>query len=270
LHVLRGENDEAEGLVERARKVWPNNSTLLAMAARLATLRGDHAAAIAALSQAIVEDSDNVELKLELGAAHWSAGDRREAAKVFRAAANEHPDSIAALLAVADAYYEQEAVETAESWYIRAYDAGASAPAACYQAGMQAMKGGDYARAEEAFKRGLAASPNHPQLNDSLARLYSICPFSVYRNGEEAVTLARRAHGDDDSKVSVHGLKTLAAAYAEAGDFAEAVTLIQRALERLQMEGNDVEHRHTYQFLSLYQMKKHIYEKKELLEESAN
>lgn len=270
LHLVRGENEEAQKLVERARKVWPNNSTILAMEARLATLRGDYQAAVKALQEATIQDAANVDLQLELGAAYWQAGDRREASKVFRTTAVANPQYIPALLAAADSYYEQGAKETAETWYLRAYDAGSSNASSCYAAGMQAMKNGDYSKAEEALKRGLAHTPDHVLLNDALAKMYAICPYSVYRNGEEAVKLARKAHGDDDANISVHGLNTLSAAYAEAGDFDRAAKLAQIAIDKLEGEGKDLEARRIHMFKNMFEQHKHIYELDELLEQAGD
>ena len=69
------------------------------------------------------------------------------------------------------------------------------------------------------------------------AWLLATSPERSLRNGDEAVELARRAvrlAGDRDPAL----LGTLAASYAEAGRFAEAVAAAQRALDAATARGN--------------------------------
>ena len=65
------------------------------------------------------------------------------------------------------------------------------------------------------------------------------CPEVALRNGMEAVELARRAaqlsHGREPAV-----LDALAAAYAENGQFSEAVAAAQRALDLASAHGNTV------------------------------
>ncbi|MGA3164341.1 MAG: sel1 repeat family protein, partial [Verrucomicrobiota bacterium] len=63
------------------------------------------------------------------------------------------------------------------------------------------------------------------------------CPQASLRNGNKAVELAQRANqltGDGNPVV----LGTLAAAYAEAGRFPEAVETAQRALQLAETQSN--------------------------------
>jgi len=74
------------------------------------------------------------------------------------------------------------------------------------------------------IRRDFAEAMNH------LARLLAVCPEASLRNGAEAVELAQRVDeltGGRQAEV----LDTLAAAYAEAGRFQEALATARKALE---------------------------------------
>ena len=79
------------------------------------------------------------------------------------------------------------------------------------------------------FAAALLIQPDYPDALDGLAWILSTTTNADFRNGAEAVKLAGRAcelTGQQDAEK----LKTLAAAYAEAGQFAEAQHNIQMAL----------------------------------------
>lgn len=88
---------------------------------------------------------------------------------------------------------------------------------------------GRIAEALAQWREGLRADPNHLPLLGQTAWLLATCPEASVRNGVEAVRLAERAvrvSGGQDPAI----LDTLAAAYAEAGRFPEAVETARRAL----------------------------------------
>jgi Flp pilus assembly protein TadD len=80
------------------------------------------------------------------------------------------------------------------------------------------------------FREAIAIDPGFAQAHSNLAWLLATSPEPAIRNGAEALKLALRAvdlsHGKDPSM-----LDALAAAYAEAGRFREAVETARRALD---------------------------------------
>jgi tetratricopeptide (TPR) repeat protein len=79
----------------------------------------------------------------------------------------------------------------------------------------------DYARAQADYLEAVRLNPRDPNPYNGLAWIWATCPVSEMRDGKKAVEYAKKAcelmdyHRADD-------LGTLAAAYAEAGQFEEA------------------------------------------------
>ena len=92
------------------------------------------------------------------------------------------------------------------------------------------MKRGDYGEAIHTLRRGLHASPKDAGLASELAWLLATCPESTYRNGFEATQIAENINKRFNNQ-RADPLDTLAAAYAEAGCFDDAVNAARKAME---------------------------------------
>jgi hypothetical protein len=80
------------------------------------------------------------------------------------------------------------------------------------------------------FQKALQFDPANPAIQSDLAWLRATCANASLRNGRQAVELAEQANAATGGKNPV-ALHALAAAYAEAGRFSEAVETAQRALQ---------------------------------------
>ena len=80
-------------------------------------------------------------------------------------------------------------------------------------------------------------APDAPRMLDELAWLLATYPDSNLRDGAEAIRLAERACALTDRRVPAL-LATLAAAYAETGDFSRGVAAGEEALTRAQAIGD--------------------------------
>ena len=88
----------------------------------------------------------------------------------------------------------------------------------------------DTSEAVQHYQAALAIQPDDVPTLNNLAWILATCPQASIRNGAEAVELAQQAnHLSGGTNASILG--TLAAAYAEAGRFPEAVSTAQRGLE---------------------------------------
>ncbi len=81
-------------------------------------------------------------------------------------------------------------------------------------------------------------APDSPRMLDELAWLLATYPDSRSRDGTEAVRLAERACDLTERKIPAL-LDTLAAAYAEAGDFPHAISVAEEALHRARSSGDN-------------------------------
>ncbi len=111
---------------------------------------------------------------------------------------------------------------------------------------------------KEAITHYYIALKNDPAdryaLND-LAWLRASCPQSAFRNGAEAVELARRAvRLSNGREAAITG--TLAAAYAEAGRFSEAVRTARQSIDLAKRQNNQALTEDTRARLKLYMNRK--------------
>jgi len=100
-----------------------------------------------------------------------------------------------------------------------------------YSEGQELSFTGDYVAAKEAYQRAIDASSEFPWGYNNLAWQMATCVDPDHRDGGTAVTLAERASELTGNRY--HGiLDTLAAAYAEVGNFTRAAA-IQEATVRV-------------------------------------
>ena len=99
------------------------------------------------------------------------------------------------------------------------------------------VRKGEVREAIAQWEKALAYEPDDPDATNNLAWILATSPDVDIRNGPRAVQLAERAvqltHGTDPIR-----LRTLAAAYAEAGQFLAAVPTANKALELAEANGN--------------------------------
>jgi tetratricopeptide (TPR) repeat protein len=93
----------------------------------------------------------------------------------------------------------------------------------------------EYDHAIKDFDEAVRVNPKHLSALNSQAWLLGTCPDQRYRDGKKALELATKACELTDWKAPAY-LDTLAAAYAETGDFDKAVEWAQKALKDAEFE----------------------------------
>jgi tetratricopeptide (TPR) repeat protein len=110
---------------------------------------------------------------------------------------------------------------------------------------------GDFAGAIAAYHQALQSHPDLPDLLNNLAWLLATCPEASRRNGPEAVQRAERA-----CELTHYNLTplvgTLAAAYAEAGRFEEAILMAEKACAQAEAAGDRNLLKRNQELLELY------------------
>jgi tetratricopeptide (TPR) repeat protein len=110
----------------------------------------------------------------------------------------------------------------------------------------------EYERALSDYSRAVKVDPTNPLSHHARAWLLATCPEAKVRDGKAAVAEALRANALDKGK-DPHDLGTLAAAYAELGNFRRAVEFQGRA-QKLYRDSDD--YRKGLERLTLYKAKK--------------
>jgi Flp pilus assembly protein TadD len=110
---------------------------------------------------------------------------------------------------------------------------------------------GQYRDAVAEYRQVLAAKPDQLEALNNLAWLLAASPDGALRDGATAVRLAEQGCRLTDYK-QAQMLGTLAAAYAEAGRFPEAVTTAQKAIELARAGGESQFAAVNEQMLMLY------------------
>jgi tetratricopeptide (TPR) repeat protein len=203
--VKQGKRDEAAVQFQRALAIdpalWPAHYGL----GELLIDQGKFDGAVEQFSEVLRLQPKHEPAWLQLGIARAGQGKLAEAVEAFSAALRIQPDDAEAHYHLAMALGSQH--ETKEA--IRHY------------------------------REALKALPDFPEALNNLAWLLAANPDPQVRNGHEAVNLAERACKLTEYKQPIM-IGTLAAAYAEAGQFAEAVTAAEKA-EALAKEANQME-----------------------------
>ena len=112
---------------------------------------------------------------------------------------------------------------------------------------------GDYANCAWQYRQTISGEPDLVEPLNNLAWLLATCPEDGVRNGLEAVRCAEKACALTHYQ-HPGALGTLAAAYAEAGRFAEAVKTCRQAIDLSESAGNASFSAINSQLLRLYQM----------------
>lgn len=96
--------------------------------------------------------------------------------------------------------------------------------------GVLLIRSGDAAGAIQQWETTLQIDPNDGNALNNLAWILATYPADNVRNGKRAVELGEKAVALPGGEAPIV-LRTLAAAYAEVGDFSKAITTAQRAAE---------------------------------------
>lgn len=107
----------------------------------------------------------------------------------------------------------------------------------------EAYKNADYRRSVTLYTAALELAPDDPRALNGLAWILATCPDASVRNGRLAVMYAQKAC-QLTSRENPDTVDTLAAAFAEVGDFPRAIRAQTLALEQYEAsEKNDAERR---------------------------
>jgi len=159
-----------------------------------------------------------------------------EAIVQFRKALEIQPDNAEAHDNLGNALLQKGRVDEAITEYQKALKIKPDYADAHINLGNALFQKGGVGEAITQYQRALEIKPGHPEALNNLAWALATFPQASLRNGNKAVELAQQANQltGGESPMILH---TLAAAYAEAGRFSDAIQSAQKANELAQAAG---------------------------------
>jgi tetratricopeptide (TPR) repeat protein len=256
--------EAAEEAFDRAIKLAPDSSGALLQRARVRAMRGDRPEAIADLDKAIRIAPDEVVPLVLRARIHQQAGDSERAAADLERVLAKHPDHPAAIelrgliaaerndypAAIRDfrklvaqkpddavlvgqlgmLYLAAKQPRQAIKRFSRSIELDDKNFASWRGRSDAEISIGEHKAAKADLEKALELQPDDSGVLNNLAWLLATSPDEAIRDGRRAIELARKACEETTWK-QPHIISTLAAGYAETGDFTEAKKYSKQAVE---------------------------------------
>lgn len=194
--------------------------------------------AIRHLTDAIRADPRNAEAYFHRGRANESAGRWDEALADFSEAIRLDPKSTRAHLERGKHHLARRDLKRAVADLTEASRLDPRDVGPLYHRSLARYEAGEYAEAVADLDRAIRLEPEEAGLHLEMARVLAVCPEAKHRDGRRAVGAATKACELTGWKEPLT-LEALAAGYAEAGKFGDAVKWQRRAVEVLAAGGFD-------------------------------
>jgi Flp pilus assembly protein TadD len=191
--------------------------------------KGNVQEAITHFQKALAINPDDAKAHNNLGAALRQEERLDEAITQYQNALQINPDYVDAHNNLGSALRQKGRVDEAITQYREALQINPDYADAHYNLGNAFLQKGNAGEAIAQFQQALEVKPTQPAALNNLAWLLAACPEASLRNGAKAVELAQQANElvGGTNPIFLH---TLAAAFAEAGRFSEAVETARHAL----------------------------------------
>jgi protein O-mannosyl-transferase len=235
----RGRLDEAIDHYQKALEIRPDYAEAHNNLGNALAKRGQTDDAIDHYQKALKTRPDYASAHNNLGVSLAGRGRLDEAIDHYRSALKIRPDYAEAHNNLGNALAKRGRLDDAIDHYQSALkirpeyaEAHANLAAAHYRQGR-------FLDAVEHWRDALRSEPNRIVVLNQLAWVLATCPDASVRNGAEAVELAQRAVQLSNAQQPAV-LDTLAAAYAEAGQFPQAVQTVRKALDLATRQNDQV------------------------------
>jgi len=193
--------------------------------------------AIVHFQKALAIRSDDAQAHNGLGVALLKKGLLDEAIPHYRAALKSDPRIPVAHYNLANALLYRGQLDEAINHYQKALDLRPDYAEAHNNFGYALLRKGQAREAIAHYQMALQIQPDFAGPCNNLAWVLATCSETAIRNGVQALELAQRANQLSGGQNPVM-LKTLAAAFAEAGRFPEATAAARQALELAAAQNN--------------------------------
>jgi len=190
------EYDKAMADVDRALRLRPGLDMALRFRAALLADQGKYAEAIGQLEALVAKSPEDLESRMQLAYLYTLDRKQQKSIEIFTDILRKDPRNVAALRGRADTY----------------------------------LGIGKHAEAIADYEQAVKLRPDDPGILNNFAWVLATSPKDELRNGRRALEMAERACKLTDYQ-QAHILSTLAAAYAELGDFDSARKWSEKAVE---------------------------------------
>lgn len=261
IYVLNNDKERALADINQSLKLEPRSLSSLLLRARLFQAEGKLVDALKDVEMVLNFRPDLQSALFLKSTIHEAQREFGKAAEAMQKVVKLDADNEQARLMLGMYYSLSSQVPAALAEFDRILEKNQGNAAALYWRADTRLNMGDHQGASQDYERVLKANPEHEATLNNLAWLLATSPEDGLRNGKRAVKLALRASESSQYK-KPHILSTLAAAYAESGDYPKAIEWSTKAVklgradlqEQLEAE------------LKSYQKKKPWREKKDLPE----
>lgn len=163
-------------------------------------------------------------------------GRNEEAVTYYEKALTRDPSYKDAHFNLANAYLRLGRFEESTDHFSRVVELDPLNGTARYGEAVALIRMEAWSAAAERLEAGIAASPDHAQLVETVIRLLAACPVDGFRDGRRALQLAESLVG---SSRTLGTVEAQAMALAEVGRFGEAVQLQEEALSAVHSADRD-------------------------------
>jgi tetratricopeptide (TPR) repeat protein len=221
--VHKGQADNAIAQYQMALETKPDYAEARNNLGNALVQQGRMDEAIAQYQKALATKPGDAEAHNNLGNVFVQQGRMEEGIAQYQKALATRPDYANAHYNLGNAFLQQGRMEEGIAQFQEALAVNPNDADTHFNLGCIFLQQGHTGEAIAQFEKTLAIRPDDADAQNSLALVLATCPQATLRNGSKAVGLAERVEQLDGGKSPVI-LATLAAAYAEAGRFPEAVT----------------------------------------------
>ena len=224
-----GRTDEAAKHFSEALRFDPDSAKAHSALGIMLVQQGKIEASLAHLTEAVKSNPDNANIRYNLGLALAKLGRVGQATQHLAESVRLGPDNFEAQCCLAAALAMQGQADRALAHYVAALRLKPDSADAHGKVADLLARQGKIEDAVGHYREALRSSPDRMGLANNLAWLLATSPDPRIRDVAEAVRLAEGACRATDFREPTF-LNTLAAAYAEAGRFDEAIQTLKRII----------------------------------------
>jgi len=229
--VRRGKNEDALPHFSEAVRLKPENAQYQNDCAAALVAVGKRPEALPHYAQAVRLQPDNAQYQNNYATALIRAGDLKAAEEHYRSAIQDDPKFAESYSNLGALLFARRLFVDAANVFSEAVRLNPTNAGIRFNSGLAYLKAGRIADAKTQFDEAVRLRPDWTEPLVAEAWALATSSDDHVRNGPEAVMLAEKA-ANLTGRQQPDVLNTLAAAYAEAGRFDEALATANQALER--------------------------------------